>query len=185
MRRILLIAALLVLGTMVSGAYAKEGLTVKRVLFPPVVLDTNDHLDGAAALINDSITLYSAPFSVEGSWTRCLMRMLLKTADTLMTMDTITAVLQSKTDSPYDTLWWPIATIAKKAEGTIMSAPATSNVRAYNDADSIGVADLYRIKMTICAEEDSNRVHAEAGGGFLIRSAAYEFYLIFQNRGNE
>lgn len=185
MRRTLMLTALLVTLGWASGYADDFGMTVKKVTFPPVNLDTNQYLDGAAAKINDSISIYSSPFSVEGSWTRCLMRLVQGASDTLMTHDTISVVLQSKTDSPYDTLWWTIATIAKKAEGTIMSAPATSNARAYNDADSIGVGDLFRIKLIVAAAQDSNRIHAVAGGGFLKRSAIYQVYLLFQNRGNE
>lgn len=185
MRRILIALALLVVLPWASGNASDPngGLFVKKVPINLFRIDTANYLDGAAALVNDSLSFYSQPFGISKDWTAGRIELFLVSADTVFAADTIGLQLQTKNDTQYDTSWSPVGSMTKKAEGTIMSVPLTSVLRTYNDADSVFIADLYRIKLTIVAEEDSIRGHDQTG--ILPLNAQYLVYCIFRHRGNE
>lgn len=185
-RRALIGAALVAVMFAASGASGQVfggTAVVKKIAMDMKFIDTANYLDGAAALVNDSLIFYSQTFGVSKDWTRCVARLLVVSGDTVFAADTIGFAIQSKMDTPYDSTWWTLATMTKKSEATIHSAPGTSTIRAYSDADTVGVADLYRIKLAIMAAQDSTRKHDQTG--ILPLNAKYLIYLLFNLRGNE
>lgn len=185
--RALILLALIAVCFAASGAMAGDGYFQKVITFTPGTIDTAGYLDGAAALVNDSLIFYSASFGVTQAWTVCKMRLFYKTADTTSTIDTIGYEIQSKFDSPYDSTWWKIGGIAKQEEDVINTSPGITSSTTWFDADSVGIGNLFRVKFALVATQAEWRdVDASnTGVGKLNLNAVYILYMVFFHKGNQ
>lgn len=192
-RRTLTLAALVLLFA-VSGAMAgqwnvkqidgNDGYVLKELTFTPGTIDTADYVGlDEAGEVNDSLIFTSPLFTIRHLWTVAVGRVFYVTQDTLSTIDSIGYDLQSKFESDYDSTWWTIATCAKADEDLINTNPASADIHAYFDADSLGVADAFRLRVALIAEEAQWR--AKDASGLLQFNAVYRWRIMFVHKGNQ
>lgn len=184
-RRALVLLALVAVLLAASGAMAGDatGYYQKVITFEPGSVDTASYLDGAAAVVNDSLIFYSQKFGVTQEWTVCKARLFYQTQDTISIIDTIGYALESKFDSPYDSTWWTIGTVTKKDEDQINTLPLTMTSSFWFDADSVGIGNLFRVKFVLVATQAEWR--ASDNTGIIPFNAKYILYLTFWHKGNQ
>lgn len=189
---LLALTAMLVVafGAMPQAVWGGDGFSTRVVTFAPGSVDTVNFLDGAAAVVNDSLIFYSDPFTVNEPWTVCKMRLFAETADTVSTIDTIGYAIQSKFGSRFDSTWWTIGTNAKAEEDKINTTPVSMTSTAWFDADSVGIGDLFRIKFALVATQAEWRLADQRGvgaakNGTIKFNAKYVLYMIFVHKGNQ
>jgi hypothetical protein len=180
LRRATILTALVAVLCMASGAMAGDRVVVKKIDLQLANIDTANYLDGAATLVNDSLTFYTSTFGVGIPWTQVVIRAMVVTADTVFEDDTLGVALQHKVGDETDTIWWTNCTMTKKKEATLNTTPGVATFRGYNDADST-VFDLYRFKVSLIVDIDSIRAHDQTG--IVPLMAKYRFYAIFRQLG--
>jgi len=194
-RRTLILTAL-ALVVMASGATGQtwkshttakaDGFLVQEITFTPGSIDTANYLDGAAAFVNDSLIFTSPAFAVKQAWTTMSGRAFYQTQDTVSIIDSLGYLLQSKFESPYDSTWWTIATCAKFDEDQMNTVPASADIKAFWDADSIGVGDYFRLQVALVSSvAGSSNWRGEDVSGVIPFNAVYRWYLMFVHKGNQ
>lgn len=169
----------------------RDGFKSVVLTFTPGTIDTADFLVGAN--VNDSLIFHSPEFAVQVPWTVCAGHLFYTTQDTVSTIDTIGYLLQSKMNDKGDSTWWLQATCTKADEDLINTNPASADIKAYADADSVGLGDLFRVRLAIIAEEAQWRIegitHFAAGGASdsseVALNGVYRLYLMFVDKGNQ